>query len=112
MKDKTAKDLMSILAAILFFWALTFARVPYTCKPIAPPEECETGAYEIWFFEHKNARRPHGVADAHCVFTENGRLIAETLRLTSYDQAGEIREVQFFDRQEFPSSHAEVCEVK
>ncbi len=27
MRDKTAKTLMSILAAILFFWVLTFARV-------------------------------------------------------------------------------------
>ena len=112
MRDSTAKTLMSILAAILFFWVLTFARVPYTCQPITPPEECETGAYEIWFFEQDNARRPHGVVDAHCVYKPDGRLVAETLRLTSYEPSGEIRDVQWFERQEFPDSHAEVCQVK
>ena len=112
MKDSTAKTLMSVLACILFFWVLTFARVPYTCKPVSPPEECETGAYEIWFFEHDNARRPHGVVDAHCVYKTDGRLVAETLRLTTYDQTGEIRQVEWFERQEFPDSHAEVCQVK
>lgn len=112
MKDKTAKTLMSILAAILFFWALTFARVPYTCQKIETPTTCENGAYEIWFFEHDNARRPHGVVDAHCVYKSDGRLVAETLRLTSYDKTGEIRDVEWFERQEFPDSHAEVCQVK
>lgn len=112
MKDKTAKTLMSILAAILFFWALTFARVPYTCQKIEAPKTCENGAYEIWFFEHENARRPHGVVDAHCVYKSDGRLVAETLRLTSYDQTGKIRDVEWFERQEFPDSHAEVCQVK
>jgi len=46
------------------------------------------------------------------VYKADGRLVAETLRLTTYDQGGEIRDVEWFEHQEFPDSHAEVCQVK
>lgn len=106
-----AAILMIIVNALFYV-----SRVPYTCQPYSPPTECETGRYEIAIYEHDYERAPIATVESHCVIdlgntwrAETGRFIAYSTSAEETWQNGPIKDVQYFEEQDFMKDHAEVC---
>lgn len=103
--------LMLVVNALCFF-----SRVSYTCVPYNPPSECETGRYEISIYEHDYERAPFATVESHCVIDMGNTLRAEVGRFIAYSTSAEetllsgpIKDVQYFDVQDFMKDNAEVC---
>lgn len=100
---------------------LYVSRIPYTCQPYMPTEDCETGRYEIAIYEHDYDRSPIATVESHCVIlhshfiygdrfrAEIGRYIAYSTSKEETEEYGPIRDVQYFEVQDFMKDNAEVC---
>lgn len=98
--------LLMVIVNALFY----VSRVPYTCQPYNPPQECESGLYKISLYEQPTDRHPIAQAESHCVISLPGRVKAETVRFTVFNKwTREISEVEYFSEQEFPAQNLEVC---
>lgn len=103
--------IIAILSLTFYAIGLKLGQVLYECKPYKPVEDCETGVYEISFYEQADDPQPIAIAQSHCVRSLTGRLEADTVRLVSYS-GGEIREVEYHEVLEFPKRNTEVCKVE